>query len=71
VTVHGQEMSPTNYAICQAGMPRTNGGSGEGEISRDMVRKVPREMQKKDLPECLGRGPGALWQRKGITLKRG
>lgn len=41
------------------------------QISRDMVRKVLREMQKKGLVECLGRGPGALWQRKGITLKRG
>jgi Fic family protein len=41
------------------------------QISRDMVRKVLRQMQKKDLAECLGRGPGALWQRKGITLKRG
>ncbi len=41
------------------------------QISRDMVRKVLRDMQTKDLVECLGRGPGALWQRKGITLKRG
>ncbi len=41
------------------------------QISRDMIRKVLREMQKKDFVECLGRGPGALWQRKGITLKRG
>jgi Fic family protein len=41
------------------------------QISRDMVRKVLREMQRKDLVECLGRGPGALWQKKGITLKRG
>jgi Fic family protein len=41
------------------------------QISRDMVRKVLREMQKKGQMECLGRGPGALWQKKGITLKRG
>lgn len=41
------------------------------QVSRDMIRKVLREMQKKDFVECLGRGPGALWQRKGITLKRG
>jgi type I restriction enzyme, R subunit len=48
------------------------------EFDRNLVidertkrRKVLREMQKKDLAECLGRGPGALWQRKGITLKRG
>jgi Fic family protein len=41
------------------------------QISRDMVRKVLRQTQNKGLVECLGRGPGALWQRKGITLKRG
>jgi hypothetical protein len=41
------------------------------QISRDMIRKVVREMQKEDLVICLGRGPGALWQRKGINLKRG
>ncbi len=41
------------------------------QISRDMIRKVLREMQKKDIVVCLGRGPGALWHRKGNTLKRG
>ena len=37
----------------------------------DGNQKVLREMQKKGLMECLGRGPGALWQKKGITPKRG
>lgn len=41
------------------------------QISRDMTRKVLREMQKKKMVQCLGRGPGASWQRKGITSKRG
>ena len=27
--------------------------------------------QKAKLVECLGRGPGATWQKKGNTLKRG
>lgn len=40
-------------------------------VSRDMVRRVLRELQKAKKVECLGRGPGAAWQKKGITLKRG
>lgn len=41
------------------------------QVSRDMVRKVLREMQEKGQVNCLGRGPGALWEKKGITLKKG
>jgi len=40
-------------------------------VSRDMIRKVLRDLQKSGQVECLGRGPGAPWRRKGITSKRG
>jgi Fic family protein len=40
-------------------------------VSRDMVRRVLRELQSAGSVECLGRGPGAAWQRKGNTRKRG
>ena len=38
--------------------------------SRDMIRKVLRNLQKTGRVKCLGRGPGAIWE-KGITLERG
>ena len=40
-------------------------------VSRDMVRRVLRELQKSGKVECLGRGPGAPWRRKGNVLERG
>jgi Fic family protein len=40
-------------------------------VSRDMIRRVLRNLQKSGHAECLGRGPGAPWRRKGITSKRG
>ena len=40
-------------------------------VSRDMIRKVLRDLRKSGQVECLGRGPGAPWRRKGITSKRG
>lgn len=40
-------------------------------VSRDMVRRVLRDLQKKGEVECLGRGPGAAWRKRGNTLKRG
>ncbi|MGH7767563.1 MAG: Fic family protein [Candidatus Binatia bacterium] len=40
-------------------------------VSRDMVRRILRELQKSRKVECLGRGPGAKWRRKGSTSKRG
>jgi Fic family protein len=40
-------------------------------VSRDMIRKVLRDLQKSGQVECLGRGPGAPWRKKGITSKRG
>jgi Fic family protein len=39
--------------------------------SPDMVRKVLRDLQRLGSIECLGRGPGAKWRKKGNTLKRG
>lgn len=33
-------------------------------ISRDMVRRVLRDLQAKGVVECLGRGPGALWRKR-------
>jgi Fic family protein len=33
-------------------------------VSRDMIRRVLRDMQKAGLVECLGRGPGAAWRKK-------
>jgi Fic family protein len=40
-------------------------------VSRDMVRRVLRQLQKSRQVECMGRGPGAAWRKKGNTLKRG
>jgi hypothetical protein len=40
-------------------------------VSRDMVRRVLREFQKVKRVECLGRGPGARWKRRGNTPKKG
>ena len=40
-------------------------------VSRDMVRRVLRDLQKAGKVECLGRGPGAAWRKKGNTRKRG
>ncbi len=40
-------------------------------VSRDMIRRVLRDLQKAGQVECLGRGPGAKWQKKGNVLKKG
>lgn len=34
-------------------------------VSRDMVRKVLHDLRKLRKVECLGRGPGARWRKKG------
>jgi len=34
-------------------------------VSRDMVRKVLRDLKAKGHVECLGRGPGARWRKRG------
>jgi Fic family protein len=40
-------------------------------VSRDMIRKVLKEMQDINSVECIGRGPGAPWRKRGNTSKRG
>jgi hypothetical protein len=40
-------------------------------VSRDMVRRVLRDLQKAKRVACLGRGPGAAWRKEGNALKRG
>ena len=40
-------------------------------VSRDMIRTVLKAMRKDGVVECIGRGPGALWKKKGTTSKRG
>ncbi len=37
-------------------------------VSRDMIRRVLRQMQKEEKVECLGRGPGAPWKKRGTAL---
>jgi Fic family protein len=39
-------------------------------VSHDMIRRVLRDLQKNGQVECLGRGPGALWQKKVNTPKK-
>jgi Fic family protein len=34
-------------------------------VSRDMIRRVLRQLQKAGRVECLGRGPGAAWRKRG------
>jgi len=34
-------------------------------VSRDMIRRVLRSKQADGRVECLGRGPGAVWRKKG------
>lgn len=40
-------------------------------VSRDMIRRVLAELQDLGKVECLGRGPGAPWRKKGNTSKEG
>lgn len=39
-------------------------------VSRDMARRVLRDLRKAGRVECLGRGPGARWQKRGNTSKK-
>jgi len=40
-------------------------------VSRDMVRRVLKELRRAGRVTCLGRGPGAAWRKKGnTTIKR-
>jgi len=36
-------------------------------VSRDMIRRVLRQLKAEGQVECLGRGPGARWQKRGTT----
>jgi Fic family protein len=42
-------------------------------VSRDMIRRMLRGTPGPQIKEveCLGRGPGALWRKRGSTSKRG
>ena len=40
-------------------------------VSHDMIRRVLKDLQQAKKVECLGRGPGAKWRKKGSTSKRG
>jgi len=40
-------------------------------ISRNMIRRVLRDLQSAGEVECLGRGPGAAWQKRGNVRERG
>lgn len=40
-------------------------------VSRDMIRTVLKSMQKEGVVECIGRGPGALWTKKGNITNKG
>ena len=40
-------------------------------VSRDMIRKILRDLKKKGVVECVGIGPGAKWRKEGNTIKRG
>jgi hypothetical protein len=40
-------------------------------VSRDMVRRVLQQMQRRRVIECLGKGRTAKWQKKGNNSKRG
>jgi Fic family protein len=40
-------------------------------VSREMMRVVLRRLAAEGSVECMGRGPGAPWRRKGTISKRG
>ena len=40
-------------------------------VSREMMRVVLRRLAAEGAVECMGRGPGAPWRRKGTISKRG
>lgn len=39
------------------------------EVSRDMIRTVLRDLKNSGSIECLGKGPGSKWRKRGNTLK--
>jgi hypothetical protein len=40
-------------------------------VSRDLIRLWLRDLKAAGRIECLGRGPGAKWQKRVIRLKEG
>ncbi len=40
-------------------------------VSRDLIRKILRDLSRLGKIECLGRGPGAKWKNKGNNRKKG
>jgi Fic family protein len=40
-------------------------------VSRETIRRVLRELARARKIECVGRGPGAAWRKKGHVSKRG
>lgn len=40
-------------------------------VSRDLIRRVLKDLQNAGQVECLGRGPGARWRKRGITPEQG
>jgi Fic family protein len=70
----GQVQSPrgAKTALVEATIAELPGTFSLGDIertapgvSRDTIRQVLRRLQKTGVVECLGRGPGAMWRRKG------
>jgi len=39
-------------------------------VSRDLIRKVLRQLKQAGKVEALGRGPGAPWRKRGSTLEK-
>jgi len=39
-------------------------------VSRDLIRKVLRQLKQAGKIESLGRGPGAPWRKRGSTLEK-
>lgn len=58
------EASPGDFSL--ADLERACPG-----VSRDMIRRVLRDLRKAGRVASLGRGPGALWRRRGNALERG
>lgn len=40
-------------------------------VSRDMIRRLLRDLKAAGRIECLGRGPGAKWRKRVLPLKEG
>lgn len=39
-------------------------------VSQDLIRKTLGKQQQAGKLECQGRGPGAIWRKKGNSLKK-